>query len=90
MEQGSQRYRAIRALVERQRRLAASPNLGARIPILWIAATLHKRLGRCTDREIGDLMAIIMERFHIFEPESAICYHSSLRLSRSREGTFNR
>jgi hypothetical protein len=72
--------RVVRALIERQRDLASSPRTSSRLRILWIAALLDKRLARCSDREIGDLLSFAQDRFHIFEPEFAICHHARRRL----------
>jgi len=41
---------------------------------------LDDRLAGCTDHEIGELMDVVLERFGIFEPEFAICYHAIRRL----------
>jgi hypothetical protein len=73
-------YRVISDLIHEQRRLINSPHLAERFGVLWIAATLDKRLRQCTDREIGELLAIARDRFHIFEPEFAICHHAKRRL----------
>jgi len=72
--------KVVRALIYEQRRLATSPHLAERFRILWIAATLDKRLKQCTDDEIAELLNVVQERFHIFEPEFAICYHAKRRL----------
>ncbi len=42
---------------------------------------LDKHLSQCTDREIGQLMVVVKGRFHIFEPEFAICHHARRRLT---------
>jgi hypothetical protein len=76
--------RAVRALIQRQRELANSPHPTERFRTLWIAALLDERLARCTDREIGELMVIVQERFGVFEVEMALCHHARLRLLRSR------
>jgi hypothetical protein len=44
---------------------------------------LDESLSHCTNHEIGDLMLIVQERFCIFQPEFAICYHARGRLLRS-------
>ena len=72
--------RVVRALIERQRRLVRSDNPAERSRTLWIAAVLDDRLAGCTDHEIGELMDVVLERFGIFEPEFAICYHAIRRL----------
>ena len=76
----SELHRIIGDLIHDQRRLAASPQLAERFRTLWIAATLDKRLRECTDREIGHLLLVVQNRFHIFEPEFAICHHAKRRL----------
>jgi hypothetical protein len=73
----------IRALIDRQRRLERSTNLSTRFRTLWIAALLDKTLKQCTDHEIGQLMLIVQDRFGLFEPEFALCYHAGRRLLRS-------
>jgi hypothetical protein len=80
MEHGMELHRVIRALIAKQQRLAASPNLAVRFQTLCIAATLDKRLKQCTDHEVGNLLFLAQERFHIFEPEFALCYHAITRL----------
>ena len=40
------------------------------------------KLARCADHEIGELLTLVQERFHIFEPEFAICHHAIRRLLR--------
>jgi hypothetical protein len=67
-------------LIHEQRRLAKSPHLEERFGVLRTAAELEKRLRQCTDREIGSLLTIAQDRFHIFEPEFAVCYHAKRRL----------
>jgi hypothetical protein len=51
-----------------------------RFGVLWIAATLEEHLIQSTDREIGQLMLIVQDRFAIFEPEFALCHHARRRL----------
>ena len=75
----------LRALIEKQRKVVRSFNPTVRFGVLWIAASLDKRLRRCTDLEIGDLMLVVQERFDIFEPEFSICYHAQQRLLRAAE-----
>ena len=72
--------RVIRDLIHQQRMLLASPNPLKRFGVLWIAATLDNRLRECTDREIGELLILVQNRFHIVEPEFAVCYHAKRRL----------
>jgi len=76
----SELHRVISALIHEQRRLAASPNLAVRFQTLWIAAMLDNRLKQCTDHEVGNLLFLVQERFHIFEPEFSICEHAKRRL----------
>ena len=66
MEHETELQRVIRALIAKQRGLAASTNLAERFSTLWIAAMLDKHLSQCTDREIGQLMVVVKGRFHIF------------------------
>lgn len=80
VEQESELQWVVRALIERQRELTTSPDPKERFRTLWIAALLDKRLARCSDREIGDLMFIVQERFGIFEPEFAVCHQARRRL----------
>jgi hypothetical protein len=77
------RLRAALALIEGQRRLADSHNPLERAKTLWIAAELDKRLSRCTDAQIADLLARAEERLPIFEPEFAVVEHARRRLVRS-------
>jgi len=76
----SELHRLISVLIHEQRRLLNSPHLAERFGVLWIAATLDMRLTKCTDREIGELLAIAHNRFHTLEPEFAICHHAKRRL----------
>ena len=76
----SELHRVISDLIHEQRRLANSPHLAERFRIFWTAADLDKRLRQCTDREIAQLMVVVQDRFHIFEPEFALCYHAQRRL----------
>jgi hypothetical protein len=80
MEHQTDLHRVIRALIQRQRRLAASTKLAERFSTLWIAALLDERLAQCANHEIGELLAIAQNRFHVFEPEFAVCYHATRRL----------
>ena len=80
MDHNSDLDKFVRALIDEQRRLINSPHLAERFRTFWTVATLDKRLRRCTDREIGTLLTIAQDRFHIFEPEFAICYHARRRL----------
>ena len=76
----SELRRAIRALIHEQRTFLTSTNPVQRFGVLWTAADLDKRLRQCTDREIGTLLTIVGDQFHIFEPEFALCYHAKRRL----------
>lgn len=80
MEHGTELHQVIRALIAKQQRLAASPHLGERFRTLWIAAALNQHLTRCTDHEVGNLLFLVQQRFHIFEPEFSICEHARRRL----------
>jgi hypothetical protein len=80
LDNNSDLDKVVRALIYEQRRLATSPHFAERFRILWTAATLDKRLRQCTDREIGELLAIAQSQFHIFEPEFALCHHAKRRL----------
>ena len=80
MERNSELDRVIRVLIKRQRRLMHSSDLRERFTTLWITTLLDEHLTQCTDHEIGELMVIVQDRFHVFEPEYAICYHAQRRL----------
>ena len=80
MQSNLELQRVVRILIERQRRLMRSSDPVERFHTLWIVALLDEHLTQCTDREIGDLMVIVQDRFHIFEPEFAICHHATRRL----------
>ena len=82
MEERSEANRIIRVLIEKQRDLSSSTDIvkrfrGGSLPML------DERLAGCTDREIGELMDVVLERFGIFEPEMAISEHARRRLLRS-------
>ncbi len=70
----------IRALIEKQQKLLSSTNPWQGFGTLWTAALLDEYLAKCTDGEIGDLMLIVQDRFHLFEPEFAICHHAGRKL----------
>jgi len=72
--------RVVRILIERQRRLMRSSDPVERFHTLWIAALLDEYLTQCTDRQIGELLILVQEQFHICEPEFAICHHAKRRL----------
>ena len=55
MEQPARTVRVAIGLIEKQRRLADSPDPLERAQTLWVAAELDKRLSRCTDPEIAEL-----------------------------------
>jgi hypothetical protein len=67
-------------LIHEQRRLLSSTIPVERFRVLWLAAMLDGSLTQCTDREIGKLMSFVQQRFGLFEPEFAICYHARKRL----------
>ena len=69
-------HRVICALIDKQRHLANSTDFSVRFRTLWTAAQLDKHLRQCTDHEIGKLLVIVQDRFHIFQPEFAIVYHA--------------
>jgi hypothetical protein len=83
LEERSEANRIIRVLIEKQRDLSSSTDVVKRFRTLWIIAMLEERLAGCTDREIGELMDVVLERFGIFEPEMAISEHARRRLLRS-------
>ena len=76
----SELRRVICVLIERQRTLLASPNPLKRFGVLWIAVTLDKCLRQCANHEIGQLLSVVQDRFHILEPEFALCHHAKRRL----------
>ena len=75
--------RVVIGLIEKQRRLADSHDPLERAQTLWVAAELDKRLSRCTDPEIAELLSKAEERLPIFEPEFAAVEHARRRLMRS-------
>ena len=75
-------YRVICALIDKQRLLANSTDFYVRFRTLWTVALLDKHLNQCTDSEIGKLLVIVHERFHILDPEFAIIHHAQRRLLR--------
>ena len=70
-------------LIEKQRRLADSRDPLERAKTLWVATELDKRLSRCTDAQIAELLARAEERLPIFEAEFAVIEHARRRLLRS-------
>jgi hypothetical protein len=80
LEYRSEAELAVRTLIREQHRLANSIRISERFRILWVAAMLDEGLARCTDREIGELILIVQDRFHLFEPEFALCHHARRRL----------
>ena len=80
MERKSELLKIVRGLITKQRGLAASTNLALRFRTLWVAAKVANRLKQCADTEISELLSLVQERFHIFEPEFAICHHARQRL----------
>jgi hypothetical protein len=83
MEQPARTLRVTIGLIEKQRRLADSPDPLERAQTLWVAAELDKRLSRCTDPEIAELLGKAAERLPIYEPEFAVTEHARRRLMRS-------
>lgn len=73
------------AFIERQRKLADSPDPLERAQTLWVATELNKRLSRCTDAQIAELLARAEERLPIWEPEFAVIEHARRRLLSSRQ-----
>jgi hypothetical protein len=82
----SNENQAIRALIELQHRLVRSTSPSERARTLWLAAALQRLLSRQSDREIGKLMDMVRDRFGIFDPEFAICFHAMDRLLQSAGG----
>ena len=70
-------------LIERQRQLGDSHDPVQRARTLWVATELDKRLSRCTDAQIAELILRTEERLPIFEPEFAVVEHARRRLLRS-------
>ena len=85
MEDSSEKVRIALELIERQRRLADSRDPLERAKTLWVATELGKRLSRCTDAQIGELLLRAEERLPIFEPEFAVIEHARRRLLSSRQ-----
>jgi len=83
MEQPVRSVRVIVGLIDKQRRLADSHDPLERAQTLWVAAELDKRLSRCADPEIAELLGKAEERLPIFEPEFAAVEHARRRLMRS-------
>ena len=83
MEDSTERVRIALALIERQRRLADSHDPLERAKTLWVATELDKRLSRCTDAQIAELLLRAEERLPIFEAEFAVIEHARRRLLRS-------
>src|ERR1035441_9639231 len=77
----SELHRIIGDLIHEQRTFLTSTNPVQRSGVLWTAADLDKRLRQCTDREIGTLLTIVGDQFHIFEPD-----RKSTRLNSSHLG----
>jgi hypothetical protein len=80
LEHRSEAQRAVRTLIREQRTLANSIKISERFRTLWVASQLDRQLGHCTNHEIGELLSFAQNRFHIFEPEFAICHHAQRRL----------
>jgi hypothetical protein len=85
LEHRRQADRAVRALIDEQRKLAESADPLERFRVLWVAATLDEHLAQCTDHEVGELMRFVQERFGLFEPEFALCHHARRRLGSAKE-----
>jgi hypothetical protein len=83
MGNSTERVRIALALIERQRRLADSHHPLQRAKTLWVAAELDKRISRCTDAQIAELLLRAEERLPIFEPEFAVIEHARRRPVRS-------
>jgi|HubBroStandDraft_4_1064222.scaffolds.fasta_scaffold593125_1 hypothetical protein len=83
MEQPARTVRVIIGLIGKQRRLADSHDPLERAQTLWVAAELDKRLSRCSDWEIAELLCTAEERLPIWEPEFAVVEHARRRLLRS-------
>lgn len=66
--------------IERQRKLADSPDPLERAQTLWVAVELDKRLSHCTNAQIAELLARAEERLPIWEPEFAMIEHARRRL----------
>jgi hypothetical protein len=79
---------AALALITRQRKLADSSDPLERAKTPWVAVELDKRLSRCTDAQIAELLARAQERLPIFEPEFAVIEHARRRLLNSRQLPF--
>jgi hypothetical protein len=72
--------RIVADLIDKQRRLADSHDPCERAKTLWVATELDKRLSRCTDVQIAELLVRAEERLPIFEPEFAVIEHARRRL----------
>ena len=81
----SHQDRVIRALIQKQRKLADSPDPLERAGTLWVTVELDRRLSRCTDLEIANIMTVAQERLPLFEAEFAVCEHARRRLMRSEQ-----
>jgi hypothetical protein len=80
LEHRSELERTVRALIEKQWKLASSADHVERFRTLWIAAMLDERLSQCPDRMLGRFMRFVQDRLDIIEPEFAICEHAKRRL----------
>ena len=80
LEHGSELHSVVRALIQEQQRIVRSTNPRERLSILWVAALVDKHITNCTNHEVGELLTVVQERFHIFEPEFALCHHAARRL----------
>lgn len=66
VEYQSHRERIVIRLIGKQRTLADSHDPLQRAQTLWVATKLNEQLSRCTDREIGNVMSVALERLPMF------------------------
>jgi hypothetical protein len=71
---------AFLILIDEQRTIATSTNVAVSFRTLWSAALLDYHLEQCADAEISQLLIVVQEHRHIFEPEFAIWEHAKCRL----------
>jgi hypothetical protein len=74
---------SAKELFEHMKKLARSPILLERLKTLWVGAELGERLEKCSDHEVGELVAMTQKSMGIFSPEFAVCEHARRRLFRS-------
>jgi hypothetical protein len=79
---------SVESLIEEQRRLARSKSPCERVVgSLYMSGILKERLARLTDKQIGQLVFdFVDEQLGVFDPETTICRHATLRLFRSSGG----